>query len=364
MDSRSPQSPRRRSGPSAGGGQARCDFDCDRFLRCSLSKRRWRAKATFRRRSSWCARGRAGARKRAASPVTANCARRTYQFLPRRADRARDLPAKAATCTCGVRPSILPKSIVRRPHTSRPCRSNAVTVRAAHGARSGAAREPSAPSRRHFAVLDLEGAATCEAALCRATRHAATAIAIRFLIAHDVWVRRRRVLFRVSTSRSRPTVATWPTTLRPWLTRALCLSDKCYFLPRVPSAPCLKTIRCRHAFRGYGWPQGMLATRLSSKRLRAGWVLSRPCCRRRNFYGSRRNDRDSLRMRPPRVQIIDRVADELEPRRVLVRLRREIVNFNHVSVVKKWPRYCPSSLAILVSNRPSLNQVGRAVPHL
>jgi xanthine dehydrogenase large subunit len=146
------------------------------------------------------------------------------------------------------------------------------------------------------------------------------------------------------------------------LTRALCHSDNCYFLPnlRFRGLPCKTNTVSNTAFRGYGGPQGMLAIETVIEHIARKLGLSIEKVRRRNFYGVDRNNVTPYGM-TVEDNIIERVVDELERTVELAAWRRDIVNFNRLSpVVKKGLATMPVKFGISF-NRPALNQAGALV---
>lgn len=146
------------------------------------------------------------------------------------------------------------------------------------------------------------------------------------------------------------------------LTRALCHTDNCYFLPnvRLRGLPCKTNTVSNTAFRGYGGPQAMLAIETIIEGIARRLGLPVHTVRRRNFYGIGRNDVTPYGMRVE-DNIIAHVVDELDRAVGLAAWRREIVNFNHASpVVKKGLATMPVKFGISF-NRPALNQAGALV---
>jgi xanthine dehydrogenase large subunit len=146
------------------------------------------------------------------------------------------------------------------------------------------------------------------------------------------------------------------------LTRALCHVDNCYFLPnvRVRGLPCKTNTVSNTAFRGYGGPQGMLAIETVVDVIARQLGLAVDTVRRRNFYGSGRNDITPYGM-TVEDNIIERVVDELDHSVDLAQWRREIATFNRGSqVVKKGLAVMPIKFGISF-NRPTLNQAGALV---
>jgi xanthine dehydrogenase large subunit len=146
------------------------------------------------------------------------------------------------------------------------------------------------------------------------------------------------------------------------LTRALCHADNCYFLPNVRfrGLPCKTNTVSNTAFRGYGGPQGMLAIETVVELVACRLGLPVDTVRRRNFYGTGRNDVTPYGM-TVEDNIIERVIDELERTVELAAWRREIMNFNrHSPVVKKGLATMPIKFGISF-NRPALNQAGALV---
>ena len=143
------------------------------------------------------------------------------------------------------------------------------------------------------------------------------------------------------------------------LTRALCHTDNCYFLPhaRLRGLPCKTNIVSNTAFRGYGGPQGMLAIETVIDVIARSLGLPIESVRRRNFYGIGRNDVTPYGMKVE-DNIIERVVDELDRTVDLGTWRREIEHFNCASpVLKKGLATMPVKFGISF-NRPALNQAG------
>ena len=146
------------------------------------------------------------------------------------------------------------------------------------------------------------------------------------------------------------------------LTRALCHADNCYFLPnvRLRGLPCKTNTVSNTAFRGYGGPQGMLAIETIVEVVARHLGLPVDTVRRRNFYGTGRNDVTPYGM-TVEDNIIERVVDELDRTVDLASWRRDIADFNRQSpVLKKGLATMPIKFGISF-NRPALNQAGALV---
>jgi xanthine dehydrogenase large subunit len=146
------------------------------------------------------------------------------------------------------------------------------------------------------------------------------------------------------------------------LTRALCHSDNCYWLPslRFRGLPCKTNTVSNTAFRGYGGPQGMFAieTILDTVARHLGKPLDE--VRRRNFYGRGRNNVTPYGM-TVEDNIIETVIDELDRSVDLKGWRESVVAFNRTSpIVKKGLATMPVKFGISF-NRPALNQAGALV---
>ena len=146
------------------------------------------------------------------------------------------------------------------------------------------------------------------------------------------------------------------------LTRALCHADNCYWLPnvRLRGLPCKTNTVSNTAFRGYGGPQGMLAIEIVLEAIARRLRLPVDTVRRRNFYGSGRNDVTPYGM-TIEDNIIERVVDELARTVDLTGWRRSVDAFNRESpIVKKGLATMPVKFGISF-NRPALNQAGALV---
>jgi xanthine dehydrogenase large subunit len=146
------------------------------------------------------------------------------------------------------------------------------------------------------------------------------------------------------------------------LTRALCHSDNCYWLPalRFRGLPCKTNTVSNTAFRGYGGPQGMFAieTIIDAIARHLGKPLDE--VRRRNFYGQGRNNVTPYGM-TVEDNIIERVIDDLDHNVGLKAWRESVTAFNRTStVVKKGLATMPVKFGISF-NRPALNQAGALV---
>jgi xanthine dehydrogenase large subunit len=146
------------------------------------------------------------------------------------------------------------------------------------------------------------------------------------------------------------------------LTRALCHADNCYWLPhvRLCGLPCKTNTVSNTAFRGYGGPQAMLAIETVIEAIARRLRLPVDTVRRRNFYGSGRNDVTPYGM-TIEDNIIERLVDELARSVDLAGWRRNVDAFNRESpIVKKGLATMPVKFGISF-NRPALNQAGALV---
>ena len=146
------------------------------------------------------------------------------------------------------------------------------------------------------------------------------------------------------------------------LTRALCHSDNCYWLPvlRFRGLPCKTNTVSNTAFRGYGGPQGMFAIETIIDVVARHLGLPLEQVRKRNFYG---HGRDNVTPYGMTVEdnIIERVIDELDHTVDLKAWRESVVAFNKTSpVMKKGLATMPVKFGISF-NRPALNQAGALV---
>ena len=146
------------------------------------------------------------------------------------------------------------------------------------------------------------------------------------------------------------------------LTRALCHSDNCYWLPalRFRGLPCKTNTVSNTAFRGYGGPQGMFAieTIIDAVARHLGKPLEE--VRKRNFY---RHGRDNVTPYGMTVEdnIIEKVIDEFDRDVDLRGWRDSVIAFNRTSpIVKKGLATMPVKFGISF-NRPALNQAGALV---
>jgi xanthine dehydrogenase large subunit len=146
------------------------------------------------------------------------------------------------------------------------------------------------------------------------------------------------------------------------LTRALCHADNCYWLPalRFRGLPCKTNTVSNTAFRGYGGPQGMFAMETVLDTVARHLRLPLEAVRRRNFYGTERDNVTPYGM-TVEDNIIARVTDELERSVDLTGWRAAVAAFNRASpVVKKGLATMPVKFGISF-NRPALNQAGALV---
>ena len=145
------------------------------------------------------------------------------------------------------------------------------------------------------------------------------------------------------------------------LTRALCHSDNCYYLPHVKltGLPCKTHTVSNTAFRGYGGPQGMFAIETVIDAVARHLCLPVDEVRRRNYYGPGRD------VTPYGMVVEDNiiadVVDELAEAVDLPRWRAAVDAFNAASpVLKKGLAMMPVKFGISF-NRPTLNQAGALV---
>jgi len=146
------------------------------------------------------------------------------------------------------------------------------------------------------------------------------------------------------------------------VTRALCHADNCYWLPHVRflGLSCKTHTVSNTAFRGYGGPQGMLAIETIIDFIARHLGLTNDTVRRRNYYGTGRNDVTPYGMRVE-DNIIERVMGELERTVGLDAWRTAVDDFNRDSpVIKKGLATMPIKFGISF-NRPTLNQAGALV---
>jgi xanthine dehydrogenase large subunit len=146
------------------------------------------------------------------------------------------------------------------------------------------------------------------------------------------------------------------------LTRALCHSDNCYWLPnlRFTGYTCKTNIVSNTAFRGYGGPQGMFAIETILEMIARHLGKAPEEVRARNFYGVGRNDITPYGMKVE-DNIIERVIDELDRNVDLAAWRKDVIAFNAQSpIVKKGLATMPVKFGISF-NRPALNQAGALV---
>ena len=146
------------------------------------------------------------------------------------------------------------------------------------------------------------------------------------------------------------------------LTRALCHTDNCYWLPnlRLTGYACKTNTVSNTAFRGYGGPQGMFGIETIIEIIARHLGKTLEDVRRRNFYGHGRNDVTPYGM-TVEDNIIERVLGELDRDVDLAGWRAQIEAFNRTSpVVKKGLATMPVKFGISF-NRPALNQAGALV---
>lgn len=146
------------------------------------------------------------------------------------------------------------------------------------------------------------------------------------------------------------------------LTRALCHSDNCYWLPnlRFTGYTCKTNIVSNTAFRGYGGPQGMFAIETIVEIVARHLGKTPEDIRKRNFYGIGKNDVTPYGMKVE-DNMIERVLDELDRNVDLAAWRRDVAAFNAKSpIIKKGLATMPVKFGISF-NRPALNQAGALV---
>jgi len=146
------------------------------------------------------------------------------------------------------------------------------------------------------------------------------------------------------------------------LTRALCHSDNCYWLPnlRFTGYACKTNIVSNTAFRGYGGPQGMFVIETMIEIVARHLGKTPEEIRRRNFYGVGTKDITPYGMKVE-DNIVERVIDELDRHVDLAAWRENIVAFNKTSpVIRKGLATMPVKFGISF-NRPALNQAGALV---
>jgi xanthine dehydrogenase large subunit len=146
------------------------------------------------------------------------------------------------------------------------------------------------------------------------------------------------------------------------LTRALCHSDNCYWLPhlRFTGYTCKTNIVSNTAFRGYGGPQGMFAIETVIETIARHLGTTPEDVRRRNFYGEGKNNVTPYGM-TVEDNIVERVLAELDRNVDLASWRRDIDAFNGKSpIIKKGLATMPVKFGISF-NRPALNQAGALV---
>jgi xanthine dehydrogenase large subunit len=146
------------------------------------------------------------------------------------------------------------------------------------------------------------------------------------------------------------------------MTRALCHVDNCYHLPALTARGylCKTHTVSNTAFRGFGGPQGMLATEAILDRIAR--TLGKPLdqVRRRNFYGAAPRN-----VTPYGQAVDDNVAPQLYERLLsaadIARRREEIAVFNRTSpVIKRGLALMPVKFGIAFNN-PILNQAGALI---
>jgi len=146
------------------------------------------------------------------------------------------------------------------------------------------------------------------------------------------------------------------------LTRALCHSDNCYWLPnlRFTGYTCKTNIVSNTAFRGYGGPQGMFAIETIVETIARHLGKTPEEVRQHNLYGMGKNDITPYGMKVE-DNIIERVLDELDRHVDLGSWRRDVIAFNRTSpIIKKGLATMPVKFGISF-NRPALNQAGALV---
>ncbi len=146
------------------------------------------------------------------------------------------------------------------------------------------------------------------------------------------------------------------------LTRALCHSDNCYWLPvlRFRGLACKTNTVSNTAFRGYGGPQGMFAIETIVDMIARNLGKPLEDVRRRNFYGQGRDNVTPYGM-TVEDNIIEKVIGELDSNVDLKAWRENVIAFNRTSpIVKKGLATMPVKFGISF-NRPALNQAGALV---
>jgi xanthine dehydrogenase large subunit len=146
------------------------------------------------------------------------------------------------------------------------------------------------------------------------------------------------------------------------MTRALCHSDNCYWLPnlRFRGYSCKTNTVSNTAFRGYGGPQGMIAIETVIDHIARHLGVDRDEVRRANYYGEAPRNVTPYRM-PVEDNVIERLMDELSADTKLATWRKTIQTFNRENpVLKKGLATMPVKFGISF-NRPALNQAGALV---
>jgi xanthine dehydrogenase large subunit len=146
------------------------------------------------------------------------------------------------------------------------------------------------------------------------------------------------------------------------MTRALCHSDNCYWLPnlRFRGYCCRTNTVSNTAFRGYGGPQGMIAIETIVDQIARHLGVAPDEVRRANYYGDTPKNVTPYRMEVE-DNIIGRIMDELAADVKLKEWRAEIDGFNRENtILKKGLATMPVKFGISF-NRPALNQAGALV---
>jgi xanthine dehydrogenase large subunit len=146
------------------------------------------------------------------------------------------------------------------------------------------------------------------------------------------------------------------------MTRALCHSDNCYWLPnlRFRGYCCRTNTVSNTAFRGYGGPQGMIAIETIIDQIARHLGLPNDDIRRANYYGAAPNNVTPYRM-PVEDNIIEQAMSELAADVKLKDWRAAVDAFNRDNrILKKGLATMPVKFGISF-NRPALNQAGALV---
>ncbi|MCF6327174.1 MAG: xanthine dehydrogenase molybdopterin binding subunit [Devosiaceae bacterium] len=122
----------------------------------------------------------------------------------------------------------------------------------------------------------------------------------------------------------------------PVTDRALFHADNAYFYPAVKlqSSPLKTNTVSNTAFRGFGGPQGVMAAERIIEEIAYALDMDPLAVRRVNFYGTDENNITPYHQQVS-DNIIHRIVDELEISSDYQKRRREIIEFNKTSPVKK-----------------------------